>query len=146
MGRLMAKSFDIEGSDKGTGLQSKFNAFTAGKNIGTVHGFEFRAEGGRTKGLLLFEQGEGEPSKEDRIYAKVIEGRALGSSDLQTAVNSWSKDKTGEVKGVATTVDANGNALIVVLHTRGANDSAESNGSAEPAAEKSEQPAEPAVA
>lgn len=114
--RLMAKSFDVERGEKGSKLQSKINQFTKGKNIAEVHDFSFVQEDGHDKGLLLYSVAEGDPNT--RVLAKVVEGAALGTSELQTKVNSFSKGKEIAVNATAVGQASDGTAIVVVLYTK----------------------------
>ncbi len=123
--RLMSKVFNVERTEKGSGLQSKINAWTNGKNIGEVHDLTVKSENGATKAVVLYEEMPGDAAKADRLFAKVVENKEFGNTALSTAVNSWSKGKSGEIKYVATAVDSDGNALVVILHKKDASDVAE---------------------
>lgn len=124
--RLMAKVFDVarvtEEKDgqsvSRSGLQSKINSWTNGKNIGEIHNLTLASDNGSTKAVIVYEALPGEPSKADRVFAKVVEGAKLGESALQTKVNAFSKDKKITVKAVASTLREDGEAILVILHTK----------------------------
>ncbi len=115
--RLMAKTFEVPESEKGSPLQSKVNAFTKGKNIIDVHSLTLDQSNGSTKAALLYEVSDGgEPSADDRVYAKVLSDVPVGS-ELQTKVNSFSKGKELGIKATAVAVQE-GNATVVLLYTK----------------------------
>lgn len=125
--RLMAKTFSVESTDKGSPLQSKINAFTNGKNIVAVHDLKVVRQNGVIRAGLLYELAEGEASKEDRIYAKVVE--APFDSEFQTKVNSFSKDKDLEI--VRATLDHSADddrAVAVILHHKRGDTAASASG------------------
>lgn len=122
MPRLMAKVFDVPKAEKGSPLQSKFNAFTKDKDIVDVHSIDVSVgSDGNTRAVLLYADGEADKPSGPRVLAKVIEGAALGS-ELQTKVNSFSKGKEIPIKAADVAVAPDGTATAVVVYTKDAAD------------------------
>jgi hypothetical protein len=131
----MAKTFDVELGEKGAPFQSKFNAYTGGKDIRNVHDLALSVEDGRVKGVLVVDEARGDSasaSKDSRVYAKEIRG-PVGQSETQTKINSFSKDKEITVIGVFSTV-SNGEYFGVILYTKQGGDAeADAAAATEPA-------------
>lgn len=131
--RLMTKVFDVPVTEKGSPLQSKFNAFTRGKNITRVHDFSIGAgqvtvKEGETErtvdghvAVLLYEvsEGDGAPSA-PRLFMKEFLGLPV-NSELQTKVNSFTGGKDISIV-TARSVQRGAEADVAVIYTKNSGD------------------------
>lgn len=132
--RLYSKTFAAPVAEKGSALQSKFNAFTRGKNIVRVHDLSVgpgttpatEAEGDTPASPggpavlahLLYEVDtrENAPAA-PRLFMKEFLGLPV-SSELQTKVNSFTGGKDITIVKAVSTQNGDGKADVVVVYTK----------------------------